>query len=315
MFMINKLLLTSFLFLLPCESLNAAMKRARPESQVPAYEMLAHMVTIKKARLDTTDSNTKVIAQKCPRPEHLQLVKNLESPTKKQAELAPLVTAVQQITEKQIIRKSEDFEIEKKYICNQCGNGFEKKNGLAQHKNIVHLDKRPYSCKQCEKNFKTKGHLKEHINFVHSDIRAYSCNKCNKTYKRKSQLESHVTSKHSTIKAHICEICEKSFSLPETLRYHLKTHSNETQYACTVCGSKFKMKHNLTDHMKCHSDERPYICEECGDGFKRKNNLDAHTRTHSNKRAYICICNKTFKYQSGLTKHQKKSCPGKSETS
>jgi uncharacterized Zn-finger protein len=265
----------------------------------------------------TAVKSTLTQAQKSPRPEHLQLVKNLESPKKKQkkqAEFAPLVVAAQQMTKKQITMEPEDFEIEKKYICNLCGNSFEKKNGLTQHENTVHLNERPYSCNQCDVSFKTKGHLKQHVDFVHSEIRLYACSKCDKAYKIKSQLETHLASKHSHIKAHVCEICDKSFSLHSSLHYHLQTHSTKKKYVCTICLSRFKIKHNLTDHMKCHSNKKPYMCE-CGHSFKRKNNLDAHKITHSNERSYICICNKTFKFQSGLTRHQKKSCPGKPELS
>lgn len=73
-----------------------------------------------------------------------------------------------------------------------------------------------------------------------------------------------------------CRICQKSFSR-QSLREHLRQHTNERIFECTVagCPMTFTRKANLRCHIaKAHSKPSsatsPHLCPVCGKKFQSK---------------------------------------------
>ena len=49
---------------------------------------------------------------------------------------------------------------------------------------------------------------------------------------------------------HECDVCEKRFSRADSLRDHMRTHTNEKPYECDVCQKRFRESGHLKGHMR-----------------------------------------------------------------
>lgn len=89
-----------------------------------------------------------------------------------------------------------------------------------------------------------------------------------------------------------CPVCQKLFST-HSLRFHIRSHTNERPHVCDVCNASFFRKSNLVYHVKrkhttkdtkkepakvkkvvvakeVDDDSKPFLCSVCGACFNRK---------------------------------------------
>jgi uncharacterized Zn-finger protein len=108
---------------------------------------------------------------------------------------------------------------EKKFFCDECGQGFTRKHGLQRH-STSHTGLKPHQCDQCPKKFSLLSSLREH-------------------------QRTHITSH-----PYECTECEKKFTDRSSLRRHARSHSGTLPFACPHhdCKRRFARKDALTAH-------------------------------------------------------------------
>ena len=121
------------------------------------------------------------------------------------------------------LAKHTDPADKETFLCNFCGQSFNKREYLTKHVTI-HTGEKPYQCKDCDKSFRSYGVYKNHLS-VHRGIKDYKCNHCEQMFRQRQHLVVHER-RHTGDKRHKCDECGKAFIEPATLRNHLKTHKN-----------------------------------------------------------------------------------------
>ena len=58
---------------------------------------------------------------------------------------------------------------------------------------------------------------------------------------------------------HECDVCEKRFTRADSLKTHMRIHTNERPYECDVCEKRFTTSGNLTNHMCIHTNEKQVL--------------------------------------------------------
>ncbi len=77
-----------------------------------------------------------------------------------------------------------------------------------------------------------------------------------------------------------CSQCSKVLSRAESLKNHMRTHSDERPFACEACPKSFKLKMHLVAHRRIHTGERPFCCRVCNKSFAQSFSLKRHLRMH-----------------------------------
>uniref|UniRef100_A0A673CST1 C2H2-type domain-containing protein n=1 Tax=Sphaeramia orbicularis TaxID=375764 RepID=A0A673CST1_9TELE len=155
------------------------------------------------------------------------------------------------------------LDIDRPFVCKDCGRRFVERSGWRQHMKI-HTGEKPYKCEVCGKAFIRSHHLRCHLS-THSGKKEYSCPECGKEFGFKSSLNHHVRT-HSSEKpfhcsaSHQCGDCGLKIGDYGALKIHLRTHTGERPYHCTVCGNKFIRLSHLRNHQRTHTGEKPYSC-------------------------------------------------------
>jgi len=121
------------------------------------------------------------------------------------------------------LAKHTDPADKEAFLCNFCGQSFNKKEYLKKHV-TKHTGEKPYQCKECDKSFRSHGVYRNHLR-VHRGIKDYKCSHCDKMFMQRQHLVVHER-RHTGDKRHKCDECGKAFIEPATLRNHLKTHQN-----------------------------------------------------------------------------------------
>jgi KRAB domain-containing zinc finger protein len=198
--------------------------------------------------------------------------------------------------------------------CEQCHKDFSTKYALKRHKKI-HIDGEiKKRCSTCNRFFATVEAMEDHCRSAHPDL---ICHICAKVFKRMCDLNCHIVSCHSleddysnsgiNIEYSVCpfEGCQKRFSKNILYQDHLNSHTGKTPYDCSKCGKKFSLRYSLTSHEKKCIEERKYKCDTCEKEFTTSNSLKVHVSAAHTVAIYKCTCNKEFKYQTNLKRHQK----------
>ncbi|CAG4958918.1 unnamed protein product [Colias eurytheme] len=171
---------------------------------------------------------------------------------------------------------------------------------------VIENKKVSYKCNTCSKEFQKRGHYTQHRNYVHLKKRpkVFGCNLCDVRVphnKRAMHMETHG------LKAPTCGACGKKFSFPFLVERHIRIyHMFEKDHKCPECGLEFATQNKLQQHSLTHTDKRPYPCEICGKSYRSRTNLRRHMKMHLNIRNHVCpVCEEAFVQQTSLKYHMK----------
>lgn len=215
------------------------------------------------------------------------------------------------------------IEVPKNWICKKCGDVFDAKIALNEHKYSKHRNpnktyKFPqnyhrnecgeFVCDFCGKGFATRGRVNGHIR-SHTDEKAL-CNMCGKSFSSRNNLSKHHKTVHLKEKNFQCHVCENRYDSSYRLKIHLNRHQGIRQFVCKFCNNRFMTTSALERHKKTmHSDTpRVHVCSICSKGFKVAENLRAHLTTHTGFRGHICVhCGAEFTRKTKLDVHIEES--------
>ncbi len=131
-------------------------------------------------------------------------------------------------------------------ICQMCFSAAEK---LRNHGESVHNSIKTWTCKKCNQSYASKQGLQQHIQTIHEQKR-FDCQICLKQLSTKHALSLHIKQVHTrTLEKFSCVLCEKSYTIVDTLRKHMVLHSNKAS-ECHKCQRVFSSKRNLQRHLK-----------------------------------------------------------------
>uniref|UniRef100_A0A1B6BWN3 Protein krueppel n=1 Tax=Clastoptera arizonana TaxID=38151 RepID=A0A1B6BWN3_9HEMI len=159
--------------------------------------------------------------------------------------------------------------------CTLCYKKFNSGSGLKAHIKNVHNDlQKTFVCETCGQSFNCKGNLTQH-RYTHGE--EVECDLCNKKYPHRNALSVHKRFVHVKKKPLECNLCGKKFRHKQTLKTHLDTHADGKKYQCRYCNVKFTQRAAIKTHMKgVHMGIEPYICEICFKSFKWKSTFYKH---------------------------------------
>lgn len=176
------------------------------------------------------------------------------------------------------IKKEKDQVLDRKLVCDICGEAFGRTSGLLAHKKISHNS-------DSNANIKTQTRHVPRQNGIHESSRdknsIYSfkrydtnrvdfiCRICSNSYGHRSHLDRHVQTFHVT-KIYVCVICNSGIVNSIDIDRHLNTFHSHLKideissriklhyycYSCPLCIYRSKDRQLVTDHMISeHYDE------------------------------------------------------------
>ena len=123
------------------------------------------------------------------------------------------------------------------FACDKCGKTFPFASGLKQHVDIVHLKLKKYICEQCGKGFNSRIEFNKHqalpsCNFMSGTDVIFNCDKCRDTFDTLRGYIRHHQVMHgdfpanlpndSTLPTFMCDECPKVYLKQQTLELHKK---------------------------------------------------------------------------------------------
>ena len=122
-----------------------------------------------------------------------------------------------------------------------------------------------------------------------SDNSLYACPfpSCKRTFRTRFSCNRHSVI-HTEQKQHICQYCDKKFALPQYLKEHINTHTQEAPYVCGVagCQMRFKQSGKLSLHRRTHSEYNVRSHSKHGERNKERNKCE---RSHEQDRTAVCV--------------------------
>ena len=144
------------------------------------------------------------------------------------------------------------------------------KNGkikiLGPSTNDFVVDKK-YICEICAQSFHSRSSFREHMRNIHGqvmkrDIKNIKCPNCTECFFSGKRLEAHIKIHHKGLKIQ-CEHCGKCFSCYETLNYHVRFLHLKIQKSCEICQRKFRNNSEVQYHMDFAHKGVRYQCKIC----------------------------------------------------
>lgn len=229
-----------------------------------------------------------------------------------------------------LIEHFQTFHNSKFYMCEQCHEGYGRRQDLKTHTEIGHIiqceycertfnntrlyrvhkrmhfnNSKPYECPVCQKMYVSKTILEEHMN-THTGVRPFKCPECPKDFASKCTLQTHMKIHKDRPRPYQCDQCEKRFLNQQNLNQHKKLHVSVKAFQCDVCNKSFTTQHCLQVHKIVHSGQRPFICRICGKSFARRPEIKDHERIHTGEKPFKCeYCPMAFAQKTNLASHKK----------
>lgn len=204
------------------------------------------------------------------------------------------------------------FHVNDLYRCPLCKYTTPRVTSIAQHINLMHLNKYIHYCKFCGKGYHDVLACREHED-VHEGVHPLACIVCEKefSYSRNllmHQIRSHTVAILGVALANQCEVCRRTFARPNSLENHMKMHETkkpiQKTHLCDTCGKGFARKNKLILHYRVHTGYKPHKCSYCEKSFTKKDYLVLHERIHSGEKPYFCVfCEKRFNQDASLRIH------------
>jgi KRAB domain-containing zinc finger protein len=205
-------------------------------------------------------------------------------------------------------------------VCVFCNVGFDSRDSLNLHINILHkhelpvlikLPPAPYegNCKICNKHFNKLKPVKKHYFWEHL---LYACDICFQLFKTSDEQVKHTEEVHMIP----CPHCDVKNYTYHRFKRHLNKHTSQSSkirqiskapdqiYECKFCFKGLCSKENVKRHnFWCHFQ---HTCIICLATFSNKESEEHHFNTHG----HICICCELkFKSKDKLEKHLLESHP------
>ncbi|XP_021913906.1 zinc finger protein 37 homolog isoform X5 [Zootermopsis nevadensis] len=134
------------------------------------------------------------------------------------------------------------------FSCEECGKNFTKRIQLTNHKINTHRIERKFLCQMCGNKFSNYGSLMAHLD-THTETRRFSCSYCSKMFRLKEKLKYH-TRIHTGERPHLCQTCGKGFIRKSKLDEHMRRHRGEKRYHCSICNKSYAAGWDLKLHNK-----------------------------------------------------------------
>ena len=148
----------------------------------------------------------------------------------------------------------------------------------------------------------------------HSSGLLNRCRICSKRFKSVKNLNLHIRRNHVSDenKKFRCTECGKGFTLRNSLKNHVRVHTNSRPYCCKLCLKTFKQIGHVKDHLLTHSSKFFNTCKLCGKQFRKNGSIKPHILTHCKLKPFKCpMCTDTFQDVSQLISHFSKYFHGK----
>lgn len=118
---------------------------------------------------------------------------------------------------------------------------------LDSHTNICKPSKDKYVCNVCGEIFERAQVLSHHFKSKHQKP-VPVCNICGCPCSNEAALSSHYR-KHEP-KAFCCDVCDAEYDNSVALNNHLKTHTTTLLYACNKCDAGFSSTSEISVHLR-----------------------------------------------------------------
>lgn len=196
------------------------------------------------------------------------------------------------------------------FVCSvdKCTFSTRNKQSLNNHFKRLHTD-RKYSCERCQRTFIFQSELNDHIK-LHNNASLKECELCGKNFRSRAGLKHHYISDHGLQGNYRCNIqgCNRTFDRKDKFQEHENRHLNIKNFCCTSCHQRFSTKAALYYHMmRCSNRDNNlmYLCKICHKTFSTIMDLKQHHFKHVAQYFDCEKCRKSFKFQSGLSRHKK----------
>ena len=73
-----------------------------------------------------------------------------------------------------------------------------------------------------------------------------------------------------------CTSCDYSSKRLESLRVHMRRHSDAKPFKCGICFKQYTQKHALESHLRFHEGQAGGQCQQCEKSFTNKYQLQVH---------------------------------------
>ena len=109
---------------------------------------------------------------------------------------------------------------------------------------------------------------------------AYTCKYCSTNFSEKRTLKRHIKSKHEVTNFR-CQKCEFTTTRKDKLREHTFSKHYGNKFKCPECSEEFSRNDNLARHMKTYHPKDPLapIPIDWVEEIEREKNLLAEPRT------------------------------------
>ncbi|CAG5005548.1 unnamed protein product [Parnassius apollo] len=204
--------------------------------------------------------------------------------------------------------------------CHYCDANI-KEDSLSAHV-AQHFLKLQVPCTLCGEILKNEEALQKHLGDYNSvkpkrkprrkrgtpiTIADLTCELCKKVYKNPNSLRDHMKIHTNDRKRnYTCDRCGKMFYNKGTLTSHIMSHDQIRPHICRICNKSFLFPNMLRRHVEMHSGIKPFSCEQCGRCFRLQYQLNAHKIIHTDAMPYVCeYCNKAFRFKQILKNHER----------